>query len=445
LAGITGIFAPGKKKEVEKMLNKISHRGLKGKAILELKEATLGVVWPALYEPSLARWKKEKMVKDDRGTDHFALARVREKEPELKRDYIGVAPLYYIFNERGDLCFSSEVKGLLSYGRKIKEMPPGSFFYKEKVNPYFRWKKLPLFRGELRIVAQKLRDKLSKAVKKRIKSNPAGSLLSGGLDSSVVASLARPRVQKMYTFSVGVEDAPDLYYAREMAKFIGSEHREIVVDLEGMLEVLPKVIYHLESFDAPLVRSSIINYMVANLASDYVPEVFSGEGGDELFAGYDYLKSLNKDRLPQELRDITFSLHNTALQRVDRCASAHGIVAQVPFLDQEIVDYAFQIPVDLKIKNGVEKWILRKAVEDLLPEEILWREKSKFWQGAGVEELLYQYAEENITDEDFGKERVLPNGWVLRSKEELMYYRIFRDFFGELQDLSWMGRTKVKE
>ena len=84
-------------------------------------------------------------------------------------------------------------------------------------------------------------------------------------------------------------------------------------------------------------------------------------------------------------------------------------------------------------------------MEDLLPEEILWREKSKFWQGAGVEELLYQYAEENITDEDFGKERVLPNGWVLRSKEELMYYRIFRDFFGELQDLSWMGRTKVKE
>ncbi len=108
MAGITGIFAPGKKKEVEKMLNKISHRGLKGKAILELKEATLGVVWPALHEPSLARWKKEKMVKDDRGTDHFALARVREKEPELKRDW--VAPLYYIFNERGDLCFSSEVK-----------------------------------------------------------------------------------------------------------------------------------------------------------------------------------------------------------------------------------------------------------------------------------------------------------------------------------------------
>ena len=146
----------------------------------------------------------------------------------------------------------------------------------------------------------------------------------------------------MYTFSVGVEDAPDLYYAREMAKFIGSEHREIVVDLEGMLEVLPKVIYHLESFDAPLVRSSIINYMVANLASDYVPEVFSGEGGDELFAGYDYLKSLNKDRLPQELRDITFSLHNTALQSRSLCLCSWDSGSS-SLLDQEIVDYAFQI------------------------------------------------------------------------------------------------------
>ena len=289
------------------------------------------------------------MVKDDRGTDHFA-GTGKRKEPELKRDYIGVAPLYYIFNERGDLCFSSEVKGLLSYGRKIKEMPPGSFFYKEKVNPYFRWKKLPLFRGELKIVAQKLRDKLSKAVKKRIKSNPAGSLLSGGLDSSVVASLARPRVQKMYTFSVGVEDAPDLYYAREMAKFIGSEHREIVVDLEGMLEVLPKVIYHLESFDAPLVRSSIINYMVANLASDYVPEVFLVRA-EMSFSLAMIIKIFEQGQITSGVERYNFSLHNTALQSRSLCLCSWDSGSS-SLLDQEIVDYAFQIPVDLKIKTG---------------------------------------------------------------------------------------------
>jgi asparagine synthase (glutamine-hydrolysing) len=212
-----------------------------------------------------------------------------------------------------------------------------------------------------------------------------------------------------------------------------------------LVEALPDVIYHLESFDPLLVRSSLTNYLVAKRASEYVPSAFSGEGADELFGGYAYLRMLPPDQLPSELLDITHRLHNTALQRVDRSASAHGLAAHVAFLDLDVVDYAMRIPPHLKLyRNGtiIEKWILRRALTDMLPESVLWRRKAKFWQGAGVGELLAQRADESIADEDFKRERVLANGWMLGAKEELWYYRIFRELFGELDSLSWMGRTK---
>jgi asparagine synthase (glutamine-hydrolysing) len=209
-----------------------------------------------------------------------------------------------------------------------------------------------------------------------------------------------------------------------------------------MLAVLPEVIYHLESFDTLWVRSSIMNYLVAKLASGYVPAVFSGEGGDELFAGYAYLKTLPTEKLADELLDITSRLHNTALQRVDRCSAAHGTVAHVVFLDPDVVSFALEIPVGYKLHEGVEKWILRRALEGLLPEPVLNRPKAKFWEGAGVMEILAEYAEKHISTKDFKLERKISDRTILNSKEELMYYRIFREHFGKFEDLSWMGRTK---
>jgi asparagine synthase (glutamine-hydrolysing) len=214
------------------------------------------------------------------------------------------------------------------------------------------------------------------------------------------------------------------------------------LSFDQMLAVLPTVIYHLESFDALLVRSSIINYLAARAAVDHVPAMLSGEGGDELFAGYAHLKQLGPVMLADELLDITQRLHNTALQRVDRCSAAHGLVAHVPFLALDVVDYAQRIPVELKLRNGVEKWILRQAVTGLLPPAVLQRTKAKFWEGAGVGDLLAQHAETQVSDSDFRRQRRLENGLSVHTKEDLMYYRIFREHFGDFADLGWMGRTQ---
>ena len=249
-------------------------------------------------------------------------------------------------------------------------------------------------------------------------------------------------VKRLYTFAGGFEGSTDLKYARVVADYLRTEHHEIVVEFKDLFSVLPEVIYHLESFDALLVRSTLVNYIVAQRASEYVDAVLSGEGGDELFAGYHYLKNLEQDDLADELIDITQRLHNTALQRVDRSASAHGTVAFVCFLDPEVVDYALRIPARYKLHDNIEKWILRVALDGELPEKVLKRGKAKFWKGSGVEELMADYAEHSISDGDFSVERHLANGWTLRSKEELLYYRIFKENFGDLEDYSWMGRTK---
>jgi asparagine synthase (glutamine-hydrolysing) len=300
----------------------------------------------------------------------------------------------------------------------------------------------PLTEAPDRIAAE-LRLRLEKAVQKRISSDEIGCYLSGGLDSSVMAALARPHVKRLWTVAAGVAGAPDLAYAREVADFIKSDHTEVIVTFEDMLRVLPDVIWHLESFDALLVRSSIMQYFASQQIRQYSTEAFSGEGGDKLFAGYAYLKDLPRERLDAELIDITNRFHNTALQRVDRCLTAYGLRAHVCFLDMDAVELAIQIPIDLKLRGGVEKWILREAVSDILPERVLRRTKAKFWEGAGVQDLLANHAEPAISDSDFARERTLPNGWVLGGKEELMYYRIYRERLGPFANLDWMGRTPV--
>jgi asparagine synthase (glutamine-hydrolysing) len=442
MSGIAGISCLGKQVEVERMLGKIGCRGPEGRKVVEARGATLGATWTITQENSAAALEKETAARDDAGPGHLAEAKALDGKLLLTRDHLGVAPLYYGKTSDGHLCFASEVKALMEVTQDINELLPGHTYDGNRMESYFELKKQTPVDWPPASIAVELRRLLSISVEKRIHMDVIGSWLSGGLDSSTLAALVRPRVRILHTFAAGLTGAPDLEFAREVAGFIKSRHHEVILTMDQMLAVLPEVIYHLESFDALLVRSSVTNYMAAKMASDYVSDVFSGEGGDELFAGYEYLKSLDPSTLADELIDITSRLHNTALQRVDRSASSHGTVAHTAFLDPEVVDFAIRIPVKYKIYDGVEKWILRQAIDGALPDRVLNRTKAKFWEGAGVGELLAKYADDLIKTAEFNSECALPNGWTLDSKEELMYYRIFREHFGKLENLSWMGRTK---
>lgn len=442
MSGIAGIASAGQTKFVNQMLDRLSHRGNDWRETSEVNGTTIGALGSKIQKDDLADLKSKGLAQDRASAGHFVQAQARVGGFELQRDTLGVRPLYYGWTTDGAFCFASEVKGLLAVTHDIHEIPPGYSFDGKQMKKNAEITVQPVLDESAETIARELRKRLEESVRARIGSGNVGSWLSGGLDSSVMAALARPHVTKLHTFAAGMPGAPDLEFARVAADFIQSEHHERVIHPGEIFSILADVIYALESFDAWLIRSSVMNYLVAQTASDFVPAVFSGEGGDELFAGYDYLKTLDPAQLPSELLDITNRLHNTALQRVDRSSSAFGTVAHVGFLDPDVVDYALQIPAGLKLRNGVEKWILRESMKGLLPDSILQRPKAKFWQGAGVEDFLARYAEQQISDADFKNERNLPNGVSLNAKEELFYYRIFREQFGEFDDLSWMGRTK---
>lgn len=458
MSGIAGIAAPNKRSEVSKMLTHIAHRGKKGKKIIEVGGVTIGAVWSdseeALTSPRLRKqavWDGIRPPLPD--PENLSINRgplsMAAHGPGgffMARDALGVRPLYHGKTRDGCLCFASEVKALLELTREVYEFPAGHWAdMAAKPRAFFRVEAGPTEEEDVDTLAFDLRLRLEQSICRRIDSQEMGCWLSGGLDSSVISALIRPHVSKLHTFAGGLPGAPDIEYAREMAAFLKNDHHEVLVTLPDLVKALPQVIYHLESFDALLVRSTLLNFLVAEHAARYVGASFSGEGGDELFGGYEYLKDLPEDQLPDELVDIIGRLHNTALQRVDRSANAHGLTIFVPFLDPDVVDLALRIPAAYKIMRQdtpTEKWILRKAMVDSLPEDVLWRPKSKFWQGSGIGELLAEHAARRISDEEFIRERKLANGWVLNTKEELFYYRIFKENFGDLSQLDWMGRTK---
>ena len=376
----------------------------------------------------------------------FAFAIAHSEGLLLARDPLGIKPLY--LGRRGKrLAFASEIKALRKVAHDITEFPPGHFFTTSGgIQPYFDFAPGPADLLNAERAVNLLLEKLDHAVRTRLIADvPVGVFLSGGLDSSLIAALARRYKDPLDTFAVGMSGSEDLEAARLMARFLGTRHHESLFSLDEAIRALPEVIYHLESFDRSLVRSAIANYFLAKLASEHVKVSLSGEGADELFAGYDYLRSFDEESLERELREITLNLHNTNLQRCDRMSMAHSLEVRVPLLDDlEMVKLAFRIPLWLKLtpRDKMAKWILRRAAEKILPHSVAWRPKRKFADGAGLGAKLAGYAELVFSDQEFSRQRKACDQVELKSKEELMYYRLFKENYPNRELIPLVGRSR---
>jgi asparagine synthase (glutamine-hydrolysing) len=374
----------------------------------------------------------------------FALAIATPEELVLARDPLGIKPLYLQRHESGTY-FASEIKAFLD-NSGIHEFPPGTVystgsgyqaFYDvpAEYDPHLSWDEC----------LAGLRTRLNEAVVKRLMAEvPLGSFLSGGLDSSLITALIKEHKEQLHTFSVSLPESNDRQYANLVSRYLGTTHHEVIVTPRELWDAIPEIIYFLESFDRSLVRSAVANYFLAKLAVTEVKVALTGEGADELFAGYAYLERFpNGDSLQQELWRITKELHNTNLQRVDRMTMVHGLEARVPFLDRKMIAWAMQIPPHFKRNTaGITKWCLREAFRGkrLLPDEILDREKEKFAEGTGVAKALAEIAEEQVSDGSYLRE--LERGTPLRSKEEYYYFQIFVSYFGREHALDLVGRSK---
>lgn len=331
----------------------------------------------------------------------FAFVMVDGDELIAARDPVGIKPLYVgRLNDTGTLCFASEIKALAGITDAIEEFPPGHTYHSTHgFQAYYQLPTQAPIARPLNADIERLRDTLETAVVKRLRSDvPLGAFLSGGLDSSIIAALARRHVDQLHTFSIGVAGSRDLLAARTVAKHLDTVHHEYIIKPEEILKALPQILFHLESFDQDLVRSAIPCYFVSRLAADYVKVVLTGEGADELFAGYHYYQAYSSSAAPlhQELRRSLASMHNINLQRVDRMTMAHSLEARVPFLDVAMIETAMAIEPGVKLyREGntvTEKWILRKAFEDMLPDDIVWRVKEQFDEGSGIAALMAELA-----------------------------------------------------
>lgn len=377
----------------------------------------------------------------------FAFAIFGKRDFLLARDPMGIKPLYYGRDSEGTLYFASEMKGLLQVTDDVKEFPNSHYYTKSGgFQRYFKVTPEKEITTDEKMLIDQLEDILSRAVQKRLMADvPVGVFLSGGLDSSLIAALARKYVPgELHSFAVGVKGSEDLYYSRKVARHIGTIHHVFEYTDEDVIKALPQVIYYLESFDPALVRSAIPTYFVSRLASKFVKVVLSGEGADELFGGYEYLKNREVEAINEELLKLTHALHNTNLQRVDRMTMANSIEGRVPFLDVEVINFAFSLKEDLKLSpvKRTEKWILRKVAERYLPEEVVWRKKQKFAHGTGTSSVLARWAKrsavppvEQSTLGGMSKSQTL-------SREEQVYKRIFKKYFSGVKDLSFVGKTR---
>ena len=402
----------------------------------------------ALYEK-----KGINFLNDLNGIFAFALYDSSNDKYIIARDHMGIIPLYMGWDKDGIFYVSSELKSLEGVCDKIELFPPGHYLessstdLKKWYNP--EWVSYDHVKdSETSIKA--IHDSLSAAVKRQLMSDvPYGVLLSGGLDSSITSALAKKFSSKriesndkqdawwpqLHSFSVGLEDAPDLKAARIVADHIGTIHHEINFTVQEGIDAIRDVIYHLETYDITTIRASTPMYLIARaIKSLGIKMVLSGEGADELFGGYLYFhKAPNAKEFHEETVRKLDKLHQYDCLRANKSLAAWGIEGRVPFLDKEFIDVAMNInPEDKMIKNGrIEKWVLREAFKDYLPESVLWRQKEQFSDGVGYSwiDSLKDLVSKEVSDHDLENASKIFSINTPRNKEEYYYRSIFSDHF----------------
>ena len=363
------------------------------------------------------------------------------------RDPLGIKPLYYGIDERGRKYFSSEMKAIADQCVTFSTFPPGHI-YTEKTGfvKYYQPQWEDASKAIQPVDYEAIRISLTAAVKKRLMADvPFGVLLSGGLDSSLTSSIACRLLaetgQKIHSFSIGLDaDSPDTKAARKVAEFIGTEHHEIHFTIQQGIEILEKLIWHLETYDVTSIRASTPMYFLSKAITEQgIKMVLSGEGADEVFGGYLYFRNApSAAEFQQETIDRVQKLFTADLLRADKSTMAHGLEARVPFLDKEFLEVAMTIlPEEKQPKTykGIEKYILRKAFDTpeqpYLPEEVLWRQKEQFSDGVGYNwiDTLIEYCTAQVSDADFELAAQQFPYNTPTTKEAFFYRRIFHKFY----------------
>ena len=351
----------------------------------------------------------------------FCLYDPKTKDYFITRDHIGIVPLYIGWDKNGVTYVASEMKAIEPYCGKLQEFPPGHY-YQGNEKKFVQWyepewaEKIPVEAVSL----TKLRQVLEDSVHKQLMCDvPYGVLISGGLDSSVIAAIAakysRKRVEsgdaeeawwpRLHSFAIGLERSPDLAAAWIVADAIGTVHHECLYTIQEGLDALRDVIYYLESYDVTTIRAATpMDLMARKIKSMGIKMVLSGEGADEVFGGYLYFHMApNKEELHNETVRKLQKLSKYDCLRANKSMAAWGIEVRVPYLGKEFLEYAMNFdPVHKMCEDGkMEKHVLRNAFEGFIPDEVLWRQKEQFSDGVGYNwiDSLKDHAEVQVSDE----------------------------------------------
>ncbi|MDC1431750.1 asparagine synthase B [Polaribacter sp.] len=383
----------------------------------------------------------------------FALYDVEKDEYFIARDHVGIIPLYIGWDQNGTFYVASELKALEGVCTKIELFPPGHYMSSKDgqfVKWYHReWRDYEVVKENQTSIAE-VKKALEDAVHRQLMSDvPYGVLLSGGLDSSVTSAIAKKYAQKriesddkseawypqLHSFSVGLEGSPDLAAAKKVADHIGTIHHEIKFTIQEGLDAIKDVIYNIETYDITTIRSSTPMYLMARVIKSMgIKMVLSGEGADEIFGGYLYFhKAPNAEEFHEETVRKLEKLHMYDCLRANKSLMAWGIEGRVPFLDKEFIDVAMRLNPKDKMINGerMEKWIIRKAFEDLLPESVAWRQKEQFSDGVGYDwiDTLKEVVDTEVTDEQLANAKFRFPIQTPQNKEEFYYRAIFEGHF----------------